>query len=116
MKKGNHNKITMGNKTQVNPKGGTGTVWSWTGYQYVNSNTTNKPRFNSNITKLKDAVFAQGRPFDAEKYEDSIKTLIRYDQLEYSVGVYLVQAIQEVKVPDFALPAIPKKDNNQSDA
>ena len=108
--------ITMGNKEQVNQEGGTGTDQIQTRYRYGNYNTTDKSSFNSNITKVEDAIFTQGLPYDTTKYDESIKTLINYVQGEYSTGVYLRQAIREIKVPDLALPTKPTKEKNQSDA
>ena len=106
----------MGNETQMKQEGGTGTGWSWTGYQYGNSNTMKKPSFKRNIANLEDTVFDYGRLSDTVKNEDSTKPLISYIQRECSLFIYLGQAIWEVKVPDLVLPIKPMKDNNQSDA
>ena len=68
----------MGNTTQVNQEGVTGTGRSRNGHCYGNSNTTSKPILKSKITKIEDAVFTQGFPYDAKKYEYLIETLINY--------------------------------------
>ena len=96
----------------MNQEGDTGAGQSQTGYQYSESNTTKKPSFKWNITKLKHYIFKQGHPFDAVKYEEYIKTLINYVQLEYSASVWLRQENREVKVPNLVLTIKPTKDNN----
>ena len=99
----------------MNQEGGTGTGQRRTGYRYRNSNTTKKPSFKIKTTNLEDGIFTQGRPYDAVKYEDSIKTVINYVKQEYYTGVYPGQAIRELKVTDLALPIKPTKDNNLSE-
>ena len=72
----------MGGGNQVKQEGGTGASQRSSGYWYKNSNTTEKPSFKYNITEREDAVFYQGRPSDAAKYEYSIKTRINYVKKE----------------------------------
>ena len=71
----------MGKKTQVKQEVGPGTGRIRKGYQNGNFNTPKKPSFKSSIIKLKDDVFTQRRPYDANKYEESIETLANYVQL-----------------------------------
>ena len=57
----------MENKTQVKQEVETGTGRSLTRYRYENFNTPKKPNFKTSITDLKEAVFTQGRPYNAKK-------------------------------------------------
>ena len=49
------------------------------------------------------------------KYKYSIKLLINYIQLKYYVGVYLGQAIWDVKVPGLSMTNKPNNKYNQSE-
>ena len=109
-------RFAMGNETHVKKEGNNSTIRRWGGHRYNTSNTVNKSTFNGNIKDLEGAVFTQGRPHDAEEYEDSIKVMVNYVQSNYSPGVYLVQVMWYGNVPYLSLKNKPNKKYNQLDA
>ena len=106
----------MGNVAQLEQDVSNSTSCRRGGYHYKNATTVKKSTFKSNIADRKGAMFTQGGPSDAAKYEDSIEVLINYAQCNYLAGVYLGQDIRYGNVPDLELPNKPTKYDNKSDA